>query len=165
VEHNFETSMFLPLPREAVFAFFSDASNLGWITPPELGFEILTPVPIRLREGALIDYRIRLIGAPVRWQTRIARWDPPNEFVDEQIRGPYRTWVHTHRFRERNGGTEIADTVRWALRGHPFGEVVRPLVRWKIERIFRFREAAIRRHVGEERRIAAPECRPGGGPP
>jgi ligand-binding SRPBCC domain-containing protein len=164
VEHNFETSMFLPMPREAVFGFFSDASNLGRITPPELGFEILTPVPIRLEEDALIDYQIRLFGVPIRWQTRIAKWDPPNEFVDEQLRGPYRTWVHTHRFRERDGGTEIADTVRWALRGHPFGEIVRPLVRRKIEKIFRFRAAAVHRHIDEEGRGATPESRLEGSP-
>jgi len=147
MEHRFETSMFLPLPREAVFAFFADASNLGRITPPELGFEILTSPPIRLGEGTLIDYRIRLFGVPMRWQTRIAKWDPPNAFVDEQLRGPYRTWVHSHRFRERDGGTEIADTVRWALRAYPLGEIVGPLVRWEIGKIFRFRESAIRRHM------------------
>jgi ligand-binding SRPBCC domain-containing protein len=134
-------------PSCRVFAFFADASNLGRITPPELGFEILTPPPIRLGEGTLIDYRIRLFGVPMRWQTRIAKWDPPNAFVDEQLRGPYHTWVHSHRFRERDGGTEIADTVRWALRAYPLGEIVGPLVRWEIGKIFRFRESAIRRHT------------------
>jgi len=146
VERTFETSLFLRMPREAVFEFFSDATNLERITPPELGFEILTPQPIRIREGTRIDYRIRIFGIPMRWQTRVARWDPPHEFVDEQLRGPYRVWVHTHRFRERDGGTEIADTVRWALPAYPFGEVVRPLVQREIGKIFRFRESAIHRH-------------------
>jgi ligand-binding SRPBCC domain-containing protein len=147
VEHTFETSMFLPVARERAFAFFSDATNLGRITPPELGFEILTPLPISLAEGTLIDYRIRLYGVPMRWRTRIASWDAPNAFVDEQLRGPYRTWVHSHRFRERDGGTEISDSVRWALYAHPFSEIVRPFVEWQIEKIFRFRESAIRRYV------------------
>jgi ligand-binding SRPBCC domain-containing protein len=161
MEHRFETSMFLPLPREEVFAFFADASNLGRITPPELGFEILTPPPIRLGEGTLIDHRIGLFGVPMRWQTRIAKWDPPNAFVDEQLRGPYRTWVHSHRFLERDGGTEIADTVRWALRAYPLGEIVRPFVRWEIGKIFRFRESAIRRHMATGPSRSEPGTIPG----
>src|SRR5262245_5441034 len=101
--HTFTTSMRLPLVRDQVFAFFTDATNLQRITPPELGFEIVTPLPIHLHEGTRLEYRLHLFGIPFAWQSEIRRWHPPEEFVDTQLRGPYKHWVHTHRFCEENG--------------------------------------------------------------
>jgi ligand-binding SRPBCC domain-containing protein len=147
-EHRFQTSMHLPLPREEVFPFFAEARNLERITPPELRFRI-TRAPEAIHAGARIEYRLRLLGVPFGWRTGIAVWDPPHRFVDQQLRGPYRLWHHTHVFTDEPSasgepGTRIEDVVRYALPLWPAGEVAYPLVRAQVKRIFRHRERAIR---------------------
>jgi ligand-binding SRPBCC domain-containing protein len=147
--HTFTTSMRLPLAREQVFAFFAEAANLEQITPPELRFEIVTPTPLQIAAGTLIDYRLRLFGVPLRWQSQITCWDPPRTFVDVQRRGPYQCWIHTHRFREDGEGTIIEDAVEYALPYWPLGELVSPLVRRQLRRIFRYRQQAIQAYFAE----------------
>jgi hypothetical protein len=153
--HQFESELWLPRPREEVFAFFSNPSNLDAITPPWLQFRTITPAPIEMRAGALIDYKLRLRGFTMRWRTKIKVWEPPMRFVDEQIRGPYRTWIHEHTFENRDGGTLVCDRVRYAV---PFDLFVHGwLVRPDIERIFRYRTEKLREYFGtnESGRVAS----------
>jgi ligand-binding SRPBCC domain-containing protein len=138
-----ETTTQLPRSVEGVFAFFADAENLERITPPELRFRIVTPTPITVAEGTIIDYRLRLFGVPFGWRTRIAAWEPTSHFVDEQVRGPYRSWTHRHTFEALGEHTAMTDRVEYALPLQPAGEVVAPLVRRQLERIFRYRASAI----------------------
>ena len=146
----FNTELWLPrLPAE-VFPFFGEARNLEAITPPWLRFEVLTPPTIVMAVGTLIDYRIRIHGLPVRWQTRIAEWNPPHGFVDVQLRGPYKLWHHTHTFTEKNSGTLCVDQVRYRPRG---GTIVNWLfVRRDVERIFAYRTARMQELLAREPR-------------
>jgi GrpB-like predicted nucleotidyltransferase (UPF0157 family)/ligand-binding SRPBCC domain-containing protein len=151
---HFNTDIWLPRPRDEVFQFFSNAANLEALTPPWLHFEILTP-GVALRSGARIDYRLRLYGIPFRWQSEISRWEPPHRFVDEQRRGPYRRWVHTHTFTDERGGTLVADAVDFEVR---FAWLTGALVMRDVRRIFAFRTEVLvkrfgpsTRHVSDER--------------
>jgi ligand-binding SRPBCC domain-containing protein len=138
--------LWVPKRVEDVFPFFADAANLNTLTPPWLKFEILTPLPIDMRAGALIDYRIGLKGVPMKWRTLISTWEPPKRFVDEQIRGPYMLWHHTHEFetQERGGvvGTLCIDRVRYKHAGGPIAE--RLLVAKDLTRIFDYRQEKMR---------------------
>ncbi len=140
--HSFDNSIWLPAEIDRVFAFFGDALNLQSITPTFLDFQILTPPPIEMRAGTLLDYRIKLHGIPIRWRTKITCWQPPTKFVDEQIKGPYRQWIHTHTFEPKDGGTQITDHVVYSHWGTWVMEKL--LVRRDIETIFAYREKRIR---------------------
>ena len=138
----------VPGPLDEVFGFFSNPANLARITPPWLAFQMVTPLQ-EMREGLLIDYRIRPLGIPQRWRSAITLWDPPNRFVDEQIVGPYRSWHHLHEFVAVEGGTEIRDMVRYALPLGPLGHLAHALmVRRQLESIFAYRERVIRELFG-----------------
>ncbi|MEM7246392.1 MAG: SRPBCC family protein [Acidobacteriota bacterium] len=133
-------------PLSEVFTFFADARNLGAITPPWLGFRIQTPLPIEMREGALIDYRIRLGPVPLSWRTRIDSWEPPHRFVDSQLRGPYRCWWHEHTFEACGDTTRMTDRVLFAPVLGRLGQACAGLVvEHQLRRIFEYRAATIDR--------------------
>jgi len=143
-DHILRDRITLPLPIKEVFAFFADAGNLERITPPELNFHIITLLPIEIQQGTLIDYRLRLFGIPFKWQTKITSWEPPYQFVDEQLHGPYRQWIHCHSFSESNGLTTVEDEVNYRLPFWPLGELALPVIHTQLQRIFSYRQKAIR---------------------
>ena len=143
-----ERAQIVPQPPAEAFAFFADPWNLEAITPPWLGFGILD-APAELADGSLLRYRLRLFGVPLGWRTEIATWRPPRTFIDRQVAGPYRLWVHTHRFTRAPGGTEIYDHVRYRIPGGPAGPLVdRLLVRRWLDAIFDYRAERLRELLG-----------------
>jgi ligand-binding SRPBCC domain-containing protein len=137
--------MWLPKPLPAVFDFFSRADNLERITPPWMGFRILTPGPIEMKEGATIAYALRVRTLPLKWLTQIERWNPPFEFVEVQVKGPYKLWRHTHRFSQVDGGTSIVDSVEYELPCGMLGRLVHRFYVCKdLAKIFDYRAQRVR---------------------
>jgi ligand-binding SRPBCC domain-containing protein len=139
----------LPGEPAAVFGFFADALNLERITPAWLSFRVTTPKPIEMGPGALIEYRLRLHGVPLRWRTRIDVWEPPHRFVDRQLRGPYSRWVHEHTFAaDGPDATLMRDRVEYSLPLGPLGALAdAALVRRDLARIFEHRAARVARFI------------------
>lgn len=139
-----EQEQWVPQPLDEIFKFFSDAKNLEALTPSWMRFHILTPQPIEIAAGTVIDYRLRWHGIPLRWKTEIITWEPPIRFVDLQLKGPYRLWRHTHRFQTAAGGTRISDSVEYALPFGLLGRLVHAVsVRKNVEEIFEYRRQKI----------------------
>ena len=146
---TFEINMkqYINKPLEVVFEFFSKPENLEMITPKSLSFNILTPTPIKMEKGSLIDYTIRLFGVPIHWRTLISDYEPPFRFVDQQIKGPYTFWHHTHTFRLVEGGVEIIDQVKYSLPLGWLGTLVHAIwVRKDLEKIFEYRKSVIQNY-------------------
>lgn len=148
--HRLEREQTVPRQLGDVFEFFSAARNLELITPPWLGFEVLSAEPEPMRQGTLISYRLKLHGVPLRWQSRIEEWHPGRLFVDMQVRGPYRLWRHRHEFEEvGDGRTLVRDRVDYALPLGPLGSVAHAaFVGRDLGRIFDFRREAVERELG-----------------
>jgi ligand-binding SRPBCC domain-containing protein len=142
--HRLEREQLLERPIDDVFEFFAQARNLERLTPSWLRFEVLTPEPIRMEVGALIEYRLRVHRIPLRWVSRIEEWAPGLSFIDRQLRGPYGLWHHRHTFASVGTGTLVRDMVDYALPLGPLGEIAHRLfVRRDLERIFDFRHQAV----------------------
>ena len=135
------TELWLPRERDEIFKFFADPRNLDRLTPSWLQFRILSPADITMSKGTLLDYRLRIRGVPIRWQSEISSWDPPDRFVDRQTKGPYSLWLHEHTFAAHDGGTLVGDNVEYAV---PGGTIVQKLlVAPDIARIFRYRHKVL----------------------
>lgn len=132
-----DTQVVIARPIDEVFAFFADATNLQQLTPAWLNFHVVTPTPITMKVGTLIDYRIRVRLLPLKWRTRISEWQPPHRFVDDQLRGPYKLWHHVHTFEQQGSQTVVRDHVDYIPRGGTL--VHRFFVRPDIEKIFAYR--------------------------
>lgn len=138
-----------PITIEEAWHFFSSPDNLPKITPPSLRLTVLSELPAKIYPGALITYRIRPWGIPLKWITEITHVLEPRLFVDEQRFGPYRFWQHQHHFRETAGGVEVRDLVHYSLHGGPLAASIDALaVRKQLQQIFDYRQDYFRHVFG-----------------
>ena len=143
--YTFYKEQFVPSDMDTVFEFFSRPENLEKITPSSMGFNIITPTPIEMKEGAIIDYTVKILGVPVRWRTMITSYKENEYFVDEQLKGPYSYWHHKHTFKEVDGGILIIDEITYALPIQAFRKIVHPvLIKPQLNQIFDFRFQTIK---------------------
>lgn len=153
--HRFEWAAFVPVPVSSVWEFFSNPRNLALLTPPEMRLAVAA-APAQAATGAEVDIRVRVLGVPLRWRSRIEACEPGRYFVDRQVRGPYRHWRHEHRFEAAAGGTWIRDVVEYSLPFGRLGDVVGgSWVRRVLARMFHFRGLAAVRQLGPPRPRAA----------
>ncbi len=141
--YQFRADQFLPIPIEQAWAFFSAAQNLSKITPPEMKFNVLTQLKDEeIYNRMLIDYTVRpLFGIPLHWQTEICKVERPTMFTDQQLKGPFKIWHHTHTFKSVSGGTLMSDVVDYELPLGLIGKLAhRILVKKRVENIFIFRK-------------------------
>jgi len=142
--YSFARKQYLNRPRREVFDFFERPENLSRLTPPDMKFQVLTPEPITMAAGTIIDYSVTVFGIKRHWRTLICSYHPPEEFVDVQLKGPYLMWHHTHKFVEVANGTEIVDEVSYVM---PFGYLGRVVQKWlvrpRLKNIFDFRAKVI----------------------
>jgi ligand-binding SRPBCC domain-containing protein len=143
-----ETVQRIPATLADAWRFFSDARNLAKITPPKMGFQVLSPLPERVYARLIITYTVRpLFGVAINWVTEITHVDEPRLFVDEQRFGPYRFWHHQHHFAPVDGGVEMTDIVHYAL--PPGGGLARNLiVAPRLREIFDYRRQVLERTFG-----------------
>jgi uncharacterized protein (TIGR01777 family) len=145
-DHEMAAEQWVDKPVEEVFEFFSNEKNLEELTPPFLNFNIVGKSPGPIQSGTLIDYKLKIHGVSLVWQTRIDEWNVNQKFVDTQLKGPYRKWHHTHTFEKLGSGTLLKDRVFYRL---PLGAIGNALAGWRVvgdvSEIFAYR----RKKIGE----------------
>jgi len=152
-DHVLERRLWLPRPRPEVFAFFADPDNLTRVTAPSAHLRWVVPPPSLLAAGAVLDFRIRQFGVPVRWRVFVREFDPPHRFVDAQLWGPFARWEHRHCFVESQPdepiGTWVEDRVTYRLPLGGVGRLVHALgAGRRIARVFDYRERRLKVLLG-----------------
>ena len=135
----------IPAPAERVWAYFATPLNLNEMTPSDMAVEFVHGGNERMYAGQLIAYKVSILsGVRVRWLTQITHVEPGHRFIDEQRVGPYRLWIHEHRFESLPGGVRMTDRVSYALPFGPMGDLIHALyIRRRLEQIFDYRREKV----------------------
>ena len=152
-DYVLERRFWLPRPQAEVFQFFAEPRNLALVQPPGAHLRWLSAPPAALAAGAVLDFRVRVLGWPMRWRVMVREFDPPYRFVDVQLWGPFARWEHRHRFvagaRDEGepgiAGTWVKDRLSYGLPFGRLGNVVHALAAGRqITRLFDHRDRRLR---------------------
>lgn len=93
---SFRHSFAVKAPIDDVIAFHRHSQNMGAITPPPI-IPRIHRAPEFLDEGQEMNFTLWMGPIPIHW---VARYEnvTANSFIDRQVEGPFRQWVHEHRF-------------------------------------------------------------------
>lgn len=140
--YTFSRRQFIDAPPGKIWDFVSSPANLARITPPGMGFDIISPSEKRMYEGIIIIYRVKpLAGIPVTWVTEITHITEGSYFVDEQRSGPYALWHHRHFIEPEGDGTVMTDIVTYLPPFGILGRIANSLfIKRKLRQIFDYRE-------------------------
>ncbi len=146
----FEQEQIINQPVSKIFSFFEKPENLSKLTPNWLRFNIKTKLPLGMKQGAEFEYTITIFGISMKWKTLISKYSPPNFFIDEQVKGPYKRWVHTHSFKEINGNVIIGDRVEYDLYGGFLKYIINIFVGLSVNKIFNYRKISIEKEFSDK---------------
>lgn len=136
----------LNITIKEAWEFISNPANLQKITPPYMGFKIVTEnLPEKIYPGLIIHYKVSpLLKIKTDWVTEITHVKENEYFVDEQREGPYKLWHHEHLLEEINSKVVMKDIITYKPPFGLLGAAANSLIiKKQLNDIFTFRENAL----------------------
>jgi ligand-binding SRPBCC domain-containing protein len=149
--YSIKTVQRMPVSLAQAWDFFSSPANLQTITPPYMGFTIISQHHgDKMYPGQIIEYKVTpVLGIPLYWMTEITHVQEERFFVDEQRFGPYSLWHHQHHFKAIEGGVEMTDIVHYKLPLWWLGNLANALfVKKQLAGIFEYRKKKVEEMFG-----------------
>jgi len=145
----------LPISVDQAWEFLSDPKNLKAITPPYMGFDIISGGDRPMFPGQIIQYIVTpVFGIRTKWVTEITHVKDKEYFVDEQRFGPYALWHHKHFIKAIPGGVEMEDIIDYKVPMGFLGQLVHPIiVKPKLDEIFEYRQKKLIELFGEYKAV------------
>lgn len=138
--HLYSYESKISAPAADVFSYHERSSALQRLSPPWEPIRVLEKNG-GIRVGDTVSIQMNMGPFKATWKAKHIEYEENRQFVDLQVKGPFKYWKHTHSFRSINPlETNLKDTVRLEL---PFGAYGHALgyskVRKKLNQLFTYR--------------------------
>lgn len=150
--HEYRTACSLDATPEEAFSWHMRPGALERLTPDWADATVVERTG-RIQDGGQVVLRLRRGPASFRWVLKHTAFEDGVLFRDEQVEGPFGSWVHTHRFSAQGSGCLIEDEVIWEAPLGVAGSLFpASLIENELDRLFRFRHARLRNDFARQRR-------------